>query len=530
MRLPASRLVILLLALGLVLRLAVAALPHRFLVTTGLFGDDAFYCLNIARHIALGHGATHDGIHPTNGFQPLWVFMLVPIFELFPHNLVAPIHAAAVVLGLVSVATGYLLYRLTALLAGSAAGVAALVLWLFSAYVIRQTMNGMETGISAFFVVLCAWTYLSSVRPPCSPTSGRVAAVGLWLSLAVLARLDNLILVAWTTADYLVLSYRSKRDWRLAIGSTTLLLTPALLLAMLWLASNQREFGSPLPVSGQAVRFLSLTYAGLPPTAGLATVMPHSLPLAMESLLNLKQWRFLLGWWWVLWLVVALGLAVVATVYVYGGARLRDVVGGLLVSLRKAAPIGYLLGYFASLVVAYVTFVLGWWFYPRYFFPKAIVGAILLALVYEAVVVGPLKPWGRTVMNVLLASAVAAQLLLGAAYFVRSRAGFGMYYEAAQWINRSVPRTEKVGAFQSGIMGYFSTPAVVGLDGVVNHGAYKALREGRILEYMKAERLRCLVDDPSVLDSLLSTDRSYAAGGMKAKVKRKNGFSIFELD
>jgi hypothetical protein len=43
------------------------------------FQDDAFYYLVIARNVAAGHGFTMDQISPTNGFQPLWLWLLVPV-------------------------------------------------------------------------------------------------------------------------------------------------------------------------------------------------------------------------------------------------------------------------------------------------------------------------------------------------------------------------------------------------------------------------------------------------------------------
>src|ERR1700676_5493013 len=45
-------------------------------------GDDASYYMTTARNLAAGRGMTFDGIHPTNGFHPLWLLMLVPLFLL----------------------------------------------------------------------------------------------------------------------------------------------------------------------------------------------------------------------------------------------------------------------------------------------------------------------------------------------------------------------------------------------------------------------------------------------------------------
>ena len=41
--------------------------------------DDLLYYLQVAKNIAQGHGSTFNGIVPTNGYQPLWLLLLVPL-------------------------------------------------------------------------------------------------------------------------------------------------------------------------------------------------------------------------------------------------------------------------------------------------------------------------------------------------------------------------------------------------------------------------------------------------------------------
>jgi len=47
-----------------------------------LLYDDAYYYFGVARNLAAGHGSTFDGIHSTNGYHPLWCWLLVPVFAL----------------------------------------------------------------------------------------------------------------------------------------------------------------------------------------------------------------------------------------------------------------------------------------------------------------------------------------------------------------------------------------------------------------------------------------------------------------
>src|SRR5262245_13750371 len=51
-------------------------------VTPLLVVDDGFYYFKIAQNLARGAGSSFDGINPTNGYHPLWLLCLVPVFWL----------------------------------------------------------------------------------------------------------------------------------------------------------------------------------------------------------------------------------------------------------------------------------------------------------------------------------------------------------------------------------------------------------------------------------------------------------------
>jgi hypothetical protein len=67
-----------LLAANLAIRLAVVVRPLEFLDDLAI-PDDAYLSLTLARNIARGHGPLY-GLAPTNGFQPLYVFLMAPVF------------------------------------------------------------------------------------------------------------------------------------------------------------------------------------------------------------------------------------------------------------------------------------------------------------------------------------------------------------------------------------------------------------------------------------------------------------------
>ena len=75
-----------LLLIVLVFHTSVAWQDFGTLASNGYLYDDSFYAFNIARNIAEGNGASFDSIHPTTGFQPLYVFLLVPVYMICGNN------------------------------------------------------------------------------------------------------------------------------------------------------------------------------------------------------------------------------------------------------------------------------------------------------------------------------------------------------------------------------------------------------------------------------------------------------------
>ncbi len=61
-------------------------------------------------------------------------------------------------------------------------------------------------------------------------------------------------------------------------------------------------------------------------------------------------------------------------------------------------------------------------------------------------------------------------------------------------IQGHTPGNARVGAFNAGLLGYFSNRSVVNLDGTVNADAYEAQREGWLMDYVVSKRIDHLVD------------------------------------
>jgi hypothetical protein len=160
--------------------------------------DDAFYYYKTAQNIAEGHGATFDGIAPTNGFHPLWMLVCVPIFALARYNLILPLRIVVMVLALLNAGTAILLYRTVRRIFSQPAAVVTALAWAFYPGIHKVTTQlGVEAGLNAFCLALLLYALvLYEANPADKPVNRPLIWVAGAALLALLARLDNIFLLA----------------------------------------------------------------------------------------------------------------------------------------------------------------------------------------------------------------------------------------------------------------------------------------------------------------------------------------------
>ena len=128
---------ILVIVAGFSASLLIVFAPATFLVAN-LIPDDAFYYFQLAQNIVHGAGSTVDGVNFTNGYHPLWLLILLPIFKFFSSGVVGdvtPVHAVLVVSALLNAGLGLVLLRIVSRYTQSA-WIASLALawWFFNPF------------------------------------------------------------------------------------------------------------------------------------------------------------------------------------------------------------------------------------------------------------------------------------------------------------------------------------------------------------------------------------------------------------
>lgn len=495
------------------------------LAKNGYLYDDSFYAFQIARNIAAGSGPTFDGSTLTNGFQPLYVALITPMYWLSGGDPVLPVHLALALLALLTVATAYVMFRILRRYVDDAIALSVAALWVISPVVIRQAANGLETALALFMLSLSVYYYLARVRALRPAPRGNLVRLGVLLGLTVLARLDQVFLVLAIALDYLLLARRRRGRQVGAVGNVGAMLGTAFAVYSPWLVYGWFALGRLLPESGSATRFLSLAYApffglGSPelvangPDASFLwahvtravsvlklTPATHGLFRAIERVSEqtaVGQWGAVAG--------NVFGLLLLVGFVAWVLVRSRGADGG---GMRE---LSFLILFSVCLIAAYSLYVFGVFFFIRYFYPVYFVAMIFIAFAVRDVVrwLGSARVfWRRALVS------ACALYAIGHLYMVynccyRSQPVYH-FYDVAEWVEQNTDEHDTIGVFQSGTIGYLSNRRVINLDGKVNHDAMAALEEGRLHEYIQDAGIDVLMDHTTVIRLFLGQRDRFAS-------------------
>lgn len=548
-----------LLSIGLCIRLAIAWQPWDWLIRTGTFGDDACYYAAIAFNIANGNGATTDGIHTTNGFQPLWALMLIPVYALGASRESA-INIAMTILALLSASTGLMLFLLAKRLWNEHVALWVLFFWMTSPTVLRQSLNGMETGLYVFMLSLAALLIIHH-GTRAKQTAFEIAIIGFVLGLVVLSRVDGLpfalaAVIAcaanWarracingddaSAAQLLGCARRSLAGSLL----TNVLILMLAFIAMLspWLVYSFNTAGKLIPESGQAVRCLSLAYIGAIDEGITWRVLRHSLAQAISTLLRTQQWSFIKSriiahvageHAAVLLIAVLAPFVLLVAFWLARIGYFREVA----CMLRAALRLWFWIAHAVAIVLTYSLYQFGWWFFPRYFFVTVPLGIIIGSLLVEALRVSLERTYCGSRLKLLPKLAVAAVVLLQLAqlsfgwHYMQTRifGGFEEYLNVAMWLREHTPKDVRIGMFQSGTSSYLSERTVINLDGVVNGDALEAMLSRRMLSYVASQGITYIADWEELIQLLLigRSPREELSKWRLVRLRR-GGMSVYKL-
>ncbi len=443
-----------------------------------MYRDDAYYCFDWAKNVALGRGPVVSAGAPTTGVNVLWGLWLVLLSLL---GGVASLEVTARWLGL-------FFHLLTGLLLGSSVRgsavlrVALVCCYLSTPALLIEAQNGQETALGCLCLALL-FRY-------------RDASARVFVFFAVL------LIAARSDLFFFVLALAVLRG--ASLQARARLVVIPLCCYVLWnllIAGHpMQDSAKPMPwlfmeqfaAQGPSVRDYVQRYwwYGRPCLLGGPFAEFSAVASAVIYALAIAPWAR--G----SWRLIPAGL--VGFAYLIGMEDLQVplLVAGLLwlrpldgdaAQNRSAGRLAMALGIASIALVAAHEVVR---FYPRdyYFAAIALAGYVVLGETY----------WRRSRWWILvLALGINTQQAFDGASQRLWQQPMAM---AGEFVNRFVAPDQLIASFNSGIVSWHREGPVLNLDGVVNRPAFDALRAGRLDAYLNQQGVQWLLDNPAQFD------------------------------
>ena len=415
--------------------------------------DDAYYYYDVAAGWWDGEGLSTDGLHLTNGVQPLWMLIVLGLTRLSGPGGLTLLTVQLAQEALV-VITAVILYRIVSRASGRAAGIVTLGVLIFPRY-LNVGLIGLEGAVTSLALVVGLHLLANGANGANGtnggvlqrPAQARDAGAGLALGLLMLGRLDSVfILVALCTAVLWLHGVRGEgtpaQRATAAIVKSLALFWPTLPLVLPYLAYNLVVFDHLVPISG-----------------AVKSSFPHA------SMDGWGSWSHFAEYW--LLLVVAGAGAWVAS---------REPRTRPLALALACMTVG------ASVHWLHTLAFMHWGVYPWHFatyIPLGVIGAGLLAAAAFEYLGAPLRRAAIAALLVTMLGLSAFSIQKGAnPWRVASR-------EAAQW-TKTLPAGSRFAMRDSGLFGFFSPHPVTNLDGIISNFEYQeVLCHGDLRDYLK---------------------------------------------
>lgn len=468
--------------------------------------DDGYYYLQIARNIASGAGSTFDGVNPTNGYQPLWLVLLLP---------------ACASAGCAGTALNYII-----LLQGAAFAAMLLLVWmtarlstkwmasLFAAFawlflMAQESFKGMEFAIHAVCLGILGYIYLRwfSEELPAHPAP--FLSLGIACALGFLARVETLPLAVLVG---IVLAWRGVRACTNVRGNLIAFGLPVVLTVGGYALLNSILFGQILPISGVVKR----DWSGLLLLADPVYLERGWLAAKLSNFFwSLRDRPFAFPLYLVsgtfgiagLWLAQALKLGPPrGTAWLE--RTLKPMTPFVLYSVVNYASFAFL---FHGILSAA----------PWYYVVQPWLTVLFAAFLFD--LLSGIGLAGHARIRLVARSAVWILLLLPPVLTARSlwsiqveAANGGQVdplYQGALWAQAQLPAAAVIGAWNAGTIGYLSERRTVNLDGVVNSFHFHEQERFDLCGYWRQQGITYLIDafqgDRAL--SVLPTRQAYAA-------------------
>lgn len=470
----------------------VASQPYDYLVGHVVI-DDAIYYVQPARQLFAGHGYSFDGVHRTNGVQPLWAMVVVALVGVLRDpDLV--IRAMVLLGGLLWIAAAVLLYRLLvrqqavgALLGGA--------LFLLAGMESRVALQGMENGAHALLLVsalhLARGWLLATTEAARAHT---LRWLGVAAALLALARIEYALFAA-LLGGWLLLAGDRSAPWARRCRSLLPFAAPVLAIGGAWLLFSRVYFGEWTPISGAVKLWHNQNDPALGSFADRLGNAAHLVVLRTfaAALIGLFGWAFRALGRLATPTEIYATIGITAALLLPAAPRLLRGLGGACWRSANgiAAAVATFVAVHLLMIAAWLSAFVG---YCAWYLTGEMLGVCLL--------LGGLASALRGV-RLLLAVPFLAVLALAAAariptwFDAQPTWVTAPYVQIGRFVERWLPTPSTVGALGSGHIALAAkSHRVVNLDGLMNDGRFLRdyVMRRRVPDYFRDERIGYVAD------------------------------------
>lgn len=471
--------VLLVAIMGLGIRLYFANQDMEFLIAI-LLPDDAFYYFLTAKNFIAGNGITFDTLAPTNGFHPLWFFVITPLF-MFSGDV--PIYLSLFLGAFIDICTAIIIYHVLKDLLRKMDLVAfpaflVFVAWIFSPFIIRQALNGLETSLNAMIFVIASKLTITELFEKGKNRNNVLLALA-WGSL-LLSRTDNVLF--WAAAIFVLFLHKhfEYRFFLIYIGIPILVLLP-------WFIWNFLNFGTIMQSSGVAMpQVIHMKYlSGFSDLPGSWEITKHAFTVFRQEF---NRFLFFAGFS----IQSLLSVLFISMISVLFSPKILTSVKSIIAKLSFLL-LGSFLWFAVHGGIRWMARV--WYFVPVVFVLWLFIAILLAAAVssYQH------KKWRFA--NIIFVSFFILQMWQPVSNLWKQLSSKSWGYpwqvemvKGAYWLNANADVSENIGALNSGIVAYFSDAKVINLDGVVNDQVIPYIQNKQICSYVREMNISKIAD------------------------------------
>jgi hypothetical protein len=442
--------------------------------------DDTFYYLQIAANIANKGRSTFDGVNPTAGYHPGWMFIVVTLACVFRGKM-ALLRACLGAALLLHLAAGYQISRVFRRWMSPQWSWIGGACWILNPLPVVLALEGLEGSLYVFALTVALWVYVWRIEDHLASGSipvWNMTCLGLAFGFCVLGRTDQAILCAVAA---LALMWPLTWNGRLRLVAVTGGVT--LLTVLPWVVYSHLATGAWFQDSGS----MKLLWARKEHTDGIT-----------------GAWQYLTGEWltYPLWshTIDRLGHRWPNARWIAGAAMTAGLIAVLVRAVRR--PDTRALAGTALILVAGTLLtgsIYGLFFTDRKDWYTGQPGLILYVVLFGVVVIGVLEKSDRWRARAAAVGGGSVALFAGTTVMVIVTANWYPWqldvFESQPVFERLVPAGLDIGCFNAGIPAYFSDRHIVNVDGLVNNAIHSYYARDELDQYFRDAHIDYIADE-----------------------------------